>query len=88
MCGCSGHERHDDCGCREQPGERHGHHPFHGPGHPGHGPGCCCGAPQGHVFGRRFATREEQVARLERYLQDLRAEAQAVEERITGMRAE
>jgi len=38
-------------------------------------------------FRRRFATREERIAHLETYLGDLRAEAQAVEERISELQA-
>jgi hypothetical protein len=38
-------------------------------------------------FRRRFSTREERIAGLEAYLKDLRAEAQAVEERIQAMKA-
>jgi len=61
----------------------------------GHSYGCCCGerpgpgghfAPGGH-FRRRFPTREERIAWLEEYLQELQAEAQAVEERIAKMKA-
>ena len=92
-----GHQEHGEqhaCGC----GQRH-----LGPHHSDWmGQGGCCGSHHargpacgGHTapFGRegtswrRFATREEQIARLERYLQDLRAEAQAVEERIADMKA-
>jgi cell division protein FtsB len=36
---------------------------------------------------RRFSTREERVAALERYLAELRAEAQAVEEHIAELKA-
>jgi hypothetical protein len=38
-------------------------------------------------FRRRFSTCEERIARLQAYLQDLRAEAQAVEEHIQAMKA-
>ena len=51
-----------------------------------HGGSCGCG---GHVqFGRRFWTREEKITGLEQYLDSLRAEAKAVEERIAEMREE
>ncbi|MGA9347542.1 MAG: hypothetical protein WBW48_01895 [Anaerolineae bacterium] len=62
----------------------------HGGYHGHHGYGCCCGPADcgpGHHFGRRFATREERIARLEEYLQDLQAEAKAVEERIAEFKA-
>jgi hypothetical protein len=64
--------------------------------HPGHrchtGPvrpdsvscGCGCGA---HAW-RRFQTREETIGRLERYLEDLQKEAQAVQERIAALKGE
>ncbi|MFH1638836.1 MAG: hypothetical protein ABIB93_00730 [Chloroflexota bacterium] len=39
--------------------------------------------PFGH---RRFISREEVIARLEEYLKNLRAEATAVEERITELK--
>ena len=42
-----------------------------------HGPG----------FRRRFATRDERIARLSTYLSELRSEAQAVEEHIAELKA-
>lgn len=55
---------------------------------------CCCGmgAPgaaggPGMHFRRRFATREERIARLEAYLKELQAEAKAVEERLAELKA-
>ena len=39
-------------------------------------------------FGRRFWTREERIAHLERYLEALRAEAQAVEERLAELKGQ
>ena len=50
---------------------------------------CGCHADQRlaeRTFWRRFSSREERIAWLEQYLKDLRAEAQAVEERIAEMR--
>ena len=38
-------------------------------------------------FRRRFLTRDERIARLETYLGELRAEAQAVEERLARLQA-
>jgi cell division protein FtsB len=35
---------------------------------------------------RRFSSRQERIAWLERYLQELRAEAQAVEEQIGALK--
>jgi hypothetical protein len=41
----------------------------------------------GPKFRRRFATRDERIARLETYLSELRSEAQAVEEHIAELAA-
>ena len=41
----------------------------------------------GHSFRRHFATRDERIARLETYLGELRAEAEAVEEQIAEIKA-
>jgi len=100
MCDREGYRNHrhgDDCGCgREEEGqgqecacgsghqEHHRHHQDDGQ--------CGCGCHGGHgeperSFQRRFATREERIARLQAYLQDLHAEAQAVEEHIQAMKA-
>jgi hypothetical protein len=69
-----GHKHHhgDHCGCG---GRRHHHGDFCGCGTPFHG-------------GRRFWTKEEQIARLERYLEGLEKEAQAVKEQIAEMTGE
>ena len=48
-----------------------------------HGDSCGCGAP--FHGGRRFWTKEEQIARLESYLEGLEKEAQAVREKLAGM---
>ena len=47
---------------------------------------CECGCHSGHHFGRRFQTKAEQIAELEAYLTDLKAEVQAVEERLADLR--
>ena len=60
----------------------------HGEHHEQHGRECHCGCGgEGHGFHRRFATREERIAGLQEYLEDLRAEAQAVEEHIAELKA-
>jgi len=51
----------------------------------GHTCGCCGEGGQG--FHRRFATREEKIARLEAYLKELQAEAKAVEEHLARLKA-
>lgn len=92
-CGCGGrhHELHspiaaaEHCGCG-----RHEHRRGGGCGHHEHRTGCGCGTPAAREGApwRRFATREEVIARLEKYLHELRAEAQAVEERLAELRAQ
>ena len=64
------------CGPESHHGGRHwGHH---------HGGSCGCG---GHFrFGPRFWTKKEKIAWLEQYLEDLREEAKAVEERVAGLK--
>ena len=99
MCGHQEHHRHQDCGCGEHHAEHHeegcacggrGEHAFR-PLHQGSSGECACGChadPRSgeRTFWRHFSTREERIAWLEQYLEDLRAEAQAVEERIAEMR--
>jgi hypothetical protein len=45
------------------------------------------GRPSRATFRRRFFSREERIADLELYLNDLRAEAQAVEEKLARLTA-
>ena len=52
----------------------------------GHDPASSCTCGQPSRFGRRFCTKEEMIACLEGYLEDLRQEAKAVEERIADMK--
>lgn len=47
--------------------------------------GGCCG--RGARLERRFMTKEEKIAGLEAYLEQLKLEAQAVEEHIAALRA-
>ena len=60
----------------------------HGAGHWGDHRGgfCACGWP--FRFGPRFWTKEEKIAWLKQYLEDLREEAKAAEERIAALKAE
>jgi len=69
--------------------ERYGHH--HGRHHGGEGGGCSCGCGGGREckeggFERRFQTKAEQITELEEYLGKLKAEVQAVEERLADLR--
>ena len=66
------------CGC--------GFTGHHGGYHRGHHAGYCgCGQPP-HIG--MYLPKEDQVARLERYLENLQAEAKGVEERIAQMKEE
>jgi hypothetical protein len=67
---CHGHE---SCGCQC------GCHCCHQHAHAG---GCC----QDSGFQRRYQTKAEQIAELEAYLAELKAEVQAVEERLADLR--
>lgn len=60
--------------------------------HHGRGGGGCCGGHgehggHGHHGFRRAPTAAEQIAMLEQYLKDLKAETLAVEERLTQLKA-
>jgi hypothetical protein len=76
--------------------EHEGHHGSWHRGRQHHGDSCDCGCHQGRHhggfwpfgFGRRFWSKEEIAAWLEQYLEDLRAEAKAVEERIAELKKE
>jgi len=56
------------------------------------GPGCGCGGERhgcedkNRGFPRRFRSKAEKLAKLEAYLSELKAEAQAVEERLAELR--
>lgn len=70
--------------------EHHVHHSHRGHCTPAAHTGCCCGpaaAGPGFGFGRGFPTREERIAQLETYLQDLEGEAEAVKKRIATLEA-
>ena len=69
------------CGTRKHPGQGCPPGPVRR-----HAAACGCGC-ETHAW-RRFPTEAETLGRLERYLQDLQKEAQAVEERIAALQAE
>ena len=67
-------------------GHHHGGYCGSGRSRHQHGDTCGCGT---HLHGgRRFWTREEKIARLERYLESLEKEVQAVREHIAEMTGE
>jgi hypothetical protein len=68
--------------CNEGHGHRHQHHRHHGCGC---GESCECGCGNGG-FSRRYQTKAEQVSELDEYLAELKAEVQAVEERLADLR--
>ncbi len=51
-----------------------------------HGDECQCECCQGGRFQRRYQTKAEQIAELEAYLAELKAEVQAVEERLADLK--
>ncbi len=73
MCQCEHHQDHDR--------ECEGHACMCGEGHGE----CECGCHGGHHVERRFQTKAEQIADLEAYLTDLKAEVQAVEEHLADL---
>ena len=70
------HHRHEDCGCGESCECKGGGEC---------GGGCQCGCGNGG-FRRRYQTKGEQISELEGYLAELKAEVQAVEERLADLR--
>jgi hypothetical protein len=86
------HERHHGGGAMGPRGRGHHHHGAHGPQPRGHrhggsgACGCARGSGQPFHFQRRFQTKEEKIARLETYLESLRLEAKAVEERLAELK--
>ena len=79
-CGCQYHGHHGtrdywhhrwECGC--EPHDIRQHNPHHG----------CCYPVHGY---RHFPTKEEVIAQLEEYLNNLQAEAKGVEEHIAELR--
>ena len=75
--------------CNE--GHRHHHGRHHGGGCEGGSCSCDCGGGSECECGkggfeRRFQTKAEQITELEEYLGELKAEVQAVEERLADLR--
>ena len=66
-----GHPRHHGCGCGESCDREGGD--------------CQCGCGNGG-FQRHYQTKAEQISELEEYLNELKAEVQAVEERLADLR--
>ena len=53
-------------------------------GHAGHGAGACCCGPRLH---RRFLSKQERIARLDAYREDLAAEMAEVGKRLAELQA-
>jgi hypothetical protein len=54
----------------------------------GHGDYCGCGVHEyGHDYRRRFLTKAERIEKLKSYLEELRKELKAVEEKIKEMQS-
>ncbi len=78
-------------GCNEGHGHRHEHGRHHrcccGDSCECEGGSCECGCGCGNGgFHRRYPTKAEQIAELEEYLGQVKAEVQAVEERLADLR--
>ncbi len=74
-------------GCHGRHGHHHGHH--HDCGCDGGGCSCSCGGNgecEKSGFQRQYQTKAEQINELEQYLGELKAEVQAVEERLADLR--
>ena len=54
----------------------------------GHQKGCFCGCDEPPYSRSRFMAKKQKIANLETHLQDLRDEAEAVEEHIAQMKKE
>jgi len=64
----------EECGCRMH--------------RRGHGDYCGCGMHEyGHDYRRRFLTKAERIEKLKSYLEELRKELKAVEEKIKEMQS-
>jgi hypothetical protein len=47
---------------------------------------CCCDCGSGQGFRRRYLTKAEQIEELSMYLEELKLEMQAVEEKLADLR--
>ena len=80
-CGGEKNESSCGCGCECECGCCTGGKCACGGG--GRSEDCCC---EGSGFKRRFQTKAEQVAELQAYLAELKAEVEAVEEHIADLK--
>lgn len=68
--------------------EHHVHHSHHSPCAPAAQTSCCCSPTvqrPAALFRGHFPTREERIAQLQEYLQDLQAQAEAVKTHIAEL---
>ncbi len=95
-CGCGQHGHGEKLGMGYGHGEWRGHHGYPGGGGRHHSGGCCCGYH--HVGGRyhghgafiqrHFVSKEEIIAKLQEYLNQLQTEVKGVEEHIDALKKE
>ena len=95
-CGCGQHGHGEKLGMGYGHGEWREHHGYPGGGWGHHSGSCSCGCHHvggryhGHgVFSHRhFISKEEIIAKLQEYLNQLQAEAKGVEEHIDALKKE
>ncbi len=88
MSCCRGHHHRGDHH-RDHHHDHHNHRGCRCRDHSQQDRDCCCGNRGHHGggrFHRRYFTRDEEIERLEEYLNDLQAEIEAVEERLAALR--
>ena len=96
QCGCGQHGHGEKHGMGHGHGEEQGHHgyPSRGGRHYGGSCGCGCGCHHGggmhrghgEFMQRRFISKEEIIAKLQEYLNQLQAEVKGVGERIDELK--
>ena len=96
-CGCEPHSYERGPCMADSHNKWHGHRGYPSGGGMHHGSdSCSCGCHHGsgishghgEMINRRFASKEELIAKLEEYLKQLQSEAQGVKEHIVELRKE
>jgi len=92
QCGCGQYGHGEKPGMGYGLGKWRGHYGYQGRGRVHYGGGCGChhrgGMHHGHgkFMQRRFTSKEEIIAKLQEYLNQLQAEAKGVEEHIAELK--